>query len=228
MADSAAAHLATVIRLWPDLADALVARQQATWPPTMGVARLVDRERDEYAAAHRYLDRRTDQLGETPAPIRLDIVDTMRTIEAELVHRADIIAAEVQRPAMSRAPRHWLAADRARRDDLAARDAADPRRWRYPGHRDAPTAAAWLAGRLAGDPGPFLKLAIRHRDAIQRTAARAASAIETALEMERRTTNVRWPCPHCRGQLVVQGGDGTAPAVMCDDCGRTWRERVPA
>lgn len=228
MAD-AAAHLATVIRLWPDLGAALVARQQTTWPPTMGVARLiVDQDEREHAAAHRYLDRRADQIGATPAPIRLDIVDTMRAVQAELVHTADVTAAEVQRPAMSHAPRHWLPADRARRDTLADQDAADPRRWRYPGYRDAPLAAAWLAGRLNGMPGPFLQLNSRQREAIDTTATRSADRIETALEMARRTTPVRWPCPHCRGQLSVSGGDGTAPAVQCRDCGRTWRERQPA
>ncbi|WP_435173268.1 hypothetical protein [Actinacidiphila sp. bgisy145] len=227
MAD-AAAHLATVIRLWPDLADALVARQQATWPPTMGVARLLDADEREHAAAHRYLDRDPAQLGEVPAPIRLDLLDTMREVEQHLVHTADIVAAEVQRPAMSRAPRHWLAADRARRDQLAAADAADPRRWRYPGARTAPLAAAWLTARLAGAPGPFLRLNSRHRAAIETTARRAADRIETSLEMARRTTAVRWPCPHCRGQLTVSGGDGQPPAVRCEDCGWTRRAHQPA
>lgn len=228
MADAAAAHLATVVRLWPDLVDALAVRQQTTWPPTMGIARLVDQDEREHAAAHRYLDRRTDQIGETPAPIRLDIVDTMRTVQADLVHTADVIAAEVQRPAMSRAPRHWPAGDRARRNQLAEADAADPRRWRFPGARSAPLAAAWLAARLTAAPGPFLPLNTRHHGAIEAAARRAATTIGTALEIERRQTPVRWPCPHCRGQLVVAGGDGQAPAVQCDDCGRTWRERVPA
>lgn len=227
---TAAEHLHTVITRWPDLNDALAARNTSTWPPAGLRHHMQSRSTDEteWAAAHRYLDRRADQLGETPAPIRLDIVDTMREVEAELVHVADVLAAEVQRPAMSRAPAMWLPADRARRDELAARDAADPRRWRYPGYRDAPMAAAWLGQRLAGEPGPFLRLTTRQRGAVTAVAKRSADRIETTLALVRRSTPVRWPCPHCRGQLAVHGGDGQAPAVRCEDCGRTWREKQSA
>lgn len=227
---TAAEHLTTVITRWSDLIDALTARNTSTWPPAGLRHHLHSRSADEaeWAAAHRYLDRSPDQLGETPAPIRLDLLDTMREVEADLVRLADITAAEVQRPAMSRAPAHWLPADRARRNELADRDAADPRRWRYPGHRDAPLAARWLTARLSDGPGPFVRLHGRHRITIAAAAEQAATRVETALALVRRSTPVAWPCPHCRGQLAVHGGDGQAPAVRCEDCGRTWRERVPA
>src|SRR5579884_3218027 len=98
-ARTAADHLATVIRHWPDLAEALAARQADTWPPTMGIARIIDAEDREMAAAERAADRNPEQIGVRPAPLRIHILDTMRTVEAALVHLADQVAADIQRPA---------------------------------------------------------------------------------------------------------------------------------
>ena len=132
---TAAQHLQTVIDRWADLTDALATRQQTTWPPTMGVTRLVhDLEADEHTHTQRIVTRRLDDgrttyecascnhvgdgnghpvrpdrdqpgPGASPAPISVDILDTMRTVESELVHCADVIASQIQRPAMNHAPR---------------------------------------------------------------------------------------------------------------------------
>lgn len=252
-----AQHLQLVIDRWADLADALTARQQTTWPPTMGVARLVhDLDADENTHTQRIVTRRDehgrttyecascDHVGDgrghpvrpdrdqpgpgtSPAPISVDILDTMRDVEADLVHCADVIAAEIQRPAMARAPRGagWTPAEIARRDQLADQDAADPRRWRYPGTRSAVYAAAWLAARIEGVPGPFLPLGAGRAARITTVAAAAADRVETALRIARRAAAVDWPCPACRGLLEVHGGDGQPPAIRCADCGRTWHER---
>ncbi|MEU0808764.1 hypothetical protein [Streptomyces sp. NPDC005970] len=250
-------HLQTIIDRWADLADALAARQQTTWPPTMGVARLVaELDADEHTHHQRLITRRLDDgrttyecvscdhvgdgrghpirpdrdhpgPGVSPAPVSVAILDTMRDVEQQLIHCADVIASEIQRPAMSRAPRgaSWAPEEIARRDQLAAQDAADPRRWRYPGTRSAVYAAAWLAARLEDVPGPFLPLGASRAARIAAVAAAAAARVETALRIARRAAAVDWPCPHCRGQLEVHGGDGQPPAVRCADCGRTWRER---
>ncbi|WP_063735598.1 hypothetical protein [Streptomyces sp. RTd22] len=253
-------HLQTIIDRWSDLTDALAARQQATWPPTMGVARLVaDLDAEEHTHIQRIVTRRDehgrpayecascDHVGDgrghptrpdrdqpgpgtSPAPISIDVLDVMREVEAELVHLADVTAAEIQRPTMSRAPRGaaWTPAEIARRDQLAAQDAADPRRWRYPGTRSAVYAAAWLAARIEGRSGPFLPLGPTRTARIATVAAAAADRVETALRIARRATAVEWPCPVCRGLLEVHGGDGEPPVVKCADCGRSWQERESA
>lgn len=217
-----AEHLQTIITRWADLEDALSARQNTAWPPVMGIVHLVldDDERAEHAAER--LDTAPDAPGTRPVPLDLGIYDTMRAVEQDLVELADQTAAAVQRSPMSYAPRDWPAADRTRRNQLAAADAADPRRWRYVGHRSAPYAAAWLAARAEGQPGPFERLTDDRHAHIARVAATAAERIDRALGTARRRTVVDRPCPHCRGQLEVHGGDGEPPAVWCADCGRTW------
>lgn len=270
-------HLQLIIDRWADLTDALAARQQTTWPPTMGVQQLVrDLDQDDEHTHHQRLttrqldngrityecascdhvgdghghpirpDRDQPGPGTSPAPISVDILDTMRDVEHQLVHLADVIASQIQRPAMTRAPRGagWTPEEIARRDELAAADMADRRRWTWPrlaedaeDHRRPPSpgrerlartaigAAAWLAARVEDLPGPFLPLGPNRTAHITTTAAAAADRIETALRIARRAAAVDWPCPVCRGQLQVHGGDGQPPAVQCADCGRAWRER---
>lgn len=222
----AATYLTLIVYHWDDLTTALAAPNTSTWPPA-GLRHHLhttsNAEERAYRTAHRYLDRRPDQLGATAAPIRIGIIDTMRNVETNLRYCADTLAAEIQRPPMTGAPAHWLPADRARRDQLAAADLADPRRWNWRGTpRSAPTTAAWLLARVEGHGGPFLPLAGRHRDHITKTAAAGAHAIEDALELARHSTPVDRPCPHCRGRLMVLGGDGEDPVVECQDCERKW------
>jgi hypothetical protein len=221
---TATTHLTTIVTRWPDLTDALTTRQNREWPPTMGIARVLDRDdRAEQLLAERLERReygdRLAALGAAPAPIDISIVDVMRDVEQQLVYLADVIAAEIQRAPMSRAPSNWLLCDQLRRNKLAREDRDDPRRWRYPGYRDAPMAARWLTARLESGPGPFLLLGSLRADRITTVAAQAAEQIERALALARRSERVEPPCPHCRGQLLVEGGDGQPPAVRCEGCG---------
>ncbi|MFF5670287.1 hypothetical protein ACFY8S_09140 [Streptomyces hygroscopicus] len=241
----ATAHLQLVIDRWADLADALTARQQTTWPPTMGITRIVLDEDARAAHTAERLDTAPDAPGTRPIPLDLDIYDTMRDVENQLVHLADVIASQIQRPPMAPGPRGagWTPAEIARRDQLAAADAADPRRWTWPhlaedaeDHRRPPSpgrerlartaigAAAWLAGRVENRPGPFLPLGPTRAAQITAVAAAAAERVEAALRIARRSAAVDWPCPACRGQLEVHGGDGQPPAIRCTDCGRSWHE----
>ena len=221
-----AAHLQTVINHWTDLQQALGTQQADTWPPVMGIARLHEHLRaDEKATELRALERSPDQIGATTAPLRIAILDTMTSIDRQLVDVADYIASAVQRPAITRPPITnrtdtvglQLAA-------LALADTTDARRWSYtdPRRRSAPFAAAWLLGRIEDGPGPFRMLTAIQHDEITRVAGRAARAIARALEMTRQTQALERPCPRCRGVLRIEGGDGRAPTIRCGGCGRKW------
>jgi len=211
-------HLDIVITHWQHLETALVpSGGRAAWPPA---GRLITYLRQLEDAEAQRAARDGTGAGEHPAPLDIDVLDTMRTVEAVLVELADQIAAQIQRPSMSHAPRDWPPADRARRDALADADAADPRRWRYTGQRTAPYAAAWLAARLESVPGPFGPLPETEAHRIHKIADTAAARVLAALDMDRRAAKVTRPC-HCTGTLYVHGGDGTTPYVRCDTCGWT-------
>lgn len=235
--DQAATALQFVIDSWPHLTEMLDTRHGAPWPPagrmTDYIASLekADADPDEIAeaAAHlragRRLAERADSrftLGESPAPIRLQVLDTMRSVQQQLVYLADVLAQEVQRPPMGKAPAHWSPADRAKRDQLAVEDAADPRRWRYRQTRSAVYAAAWLCNRVLGDPGPFLPLGPSQAQRIAAAAGRAHEQIQRALDGVRRAEVVDRPCPLCGGTLGMASGDGAAPIVACFGCRQEW------
>ncbi|TMU98076.1 hypothetical protein [Streptomyces sp. DASNCL29] len=240
-ADSTTRHTLTNLRIivthWPDLHHALATTGTATWPPAgrmndylASIDRRTDDEREAatwQARALRDLERSPDQIGETRAPIRLQLLDTVTAVEADLLELADQIAATVQRSPMSYAPRGWPAADRARRDQLAREDAADPRRWRYVGTRTARHAAAWLLARVQGLPGPFERLTDEQLLRIATVAGRAARRVETALDMTDHKAALTHPCPDCSGELVIEAGGGARPMVWCGCCGRTWHEPEP-
>ena len=221
-------HFKTVINHWTDLTDALGTNQADTWPPVMGIARLHDHLRaTEAAVEQRALERSPDQIGASAAPLRIAILDTMTELDRRLVEVADGIAGAVQRMPTTRVPIRVAGPG----DDIALQlrtliltDEADARRWSFtdPRRRTAPYAAAWLLARHDGAPGPFAKLTGVHQDQIASAAAWAASQIEQALEMTRKAQVLERPCPHCRGVLRIEGGDGQAPAVRCRGCGRTW------
>jgi hypothetical protein len=219
-------HLTTVITHWDNLTDALDS-VSPTWPPAAlraHVARLDHQDRAEETGL-RALERSPEQLGATAAPLRIDILDTMRDVETVLVGCADYIAAAVQRSPMPRAPRTWPATDRARRDQLADADAADPRRWRYTGHRPAPYAAAWLAARVDAHPGgPFAPLTLDHRDTIGRAARAAGTRIERVLDLTDDRRTLTRPCA-CGGTIEIHGGAGATPVARCTGCGAIWSER---
>jgi hypothetical protein len=213
----AADNLTLIAAHWDDLHDALTTRQTHDWPPTMGLTKL--REPDEDG----------DRLGDVRSlPIRADVFDAMQHITSALVELADQIAAEVQRPTLNAATgKGWT--DPIHREVvlLAARDAADTRRWRYTGQRTAPQAAAWLHDRLAGEPGPFRPLHDGHRARIADIAAACAITVQRILRTARQAVSTGQQCA-CGGEIEIHGGDGTDPAVKCASCGRTWTPQTTA
>jgi hypothetical protein len=245
-----AADLAMIRALWPVLHAATTTRQHTTWPPTMGIAAHVrDLNERDAATETRAAERSPDQIGASPAPVRLAILDTIRQVTADLVHVADVIAAETQRPPISRAPRTagWTGWEIEQRDRLAAADRTDHRRWPWPGRttgaddtrsgtahpipagadplrRDTPSACRWLAGRLGDAPGPFVPLTTRQRSLIATTAAAALAAVEHALELTTRRAPLARPCPLCGAVLTLATGDGDPPTVTCTGttCRRRW------
>ncbi|MGW5352220.1 hypothetical protein ACWERV_17125 [Streptomyces sp. NPDC004031] len=230
-AEQTAAHLQYVIDNWPHLHDLLTTRHGSTWPPAMGVQHLLDADDDtaEERAALRLAERADSRytLGASPAPIRLHIVDVIRTLDTDLVYAADVLAQEVQRPVMRPAPAHWAPTDRELRNKLAAEDEADPRRWRYRQYRTAPFAAAWLLGRVERAPGPFLRLTTEQLRRVEAASKQAAGQVERALDGVRQAQVVDRPCPLCGGTLGMSSGDGGAPLVACFRCRQEWTLQTP-
>ena len=219
---AAIANLTAIVDRWADLDDALAARQATGWPPTMGIAALTrTAEERDAAAAERAHERSPDQLGTRPVPLDLNIVDVMTDVERILVGFVDVVASQIQRPAMSGPPINsgWTTADHGRRRHLAQTDATDVRRWRYRGHRSAAYAAAWLRARLTETGGPFRPLTDDETVHFARVSQAAAQRIDRALGTHRHTAKLDRPCPHCRGELEIDGGDGKDPAVKCTGCG---------
>lgn len=222
-------HLTLVITHWPHLADMLTAPTTTTWPPAGLRTYLAARADDEDQAERALLradERSPDQLGRTEAPLRVAVFDTMQDITDRLVHCATITAATIQRPPMAPAPSNWPPADRARRDALAADDAADPRRWQYTGRpRTAVDAAAWLLARVtAGRGGPFRPLTVNQTEAIASATARAAGQIEHTLDLADQSRRLTPPCPDCGAGIDLHGGAGASPLAHCTGCGRVWTE----
>ncbi|MYW48858.1 hypothetical protein [Streptomyces sp. SID161] len=221
---TAADDLDTITDRWTTLQERAGTRPSTTWPPAMGITRLMtDEERADQAAER--ADTAPDAPGPRPTPVDVNVLDVMTTIETGLVTAADWLANRIQRPAFT-APtgRGWNDDTHRAAVLLAAKDAADPRRWTYTGARTAPDAAEWLALRLRDAPGPFRRLDEGERQAVAAVASSGAELIRKTLGDARQRTTVPHPCPGCAGQLVVEGGDGTPPVVLCEDCGRTWTE----
>ncbi|MFI9339997.1 hypothetical protein ACIG0D_01775 [Streptomyces sp. NPDC052773] len=246
MTTTAATHLRTIALHWTDLHEA------AGQPTQIGafglglrgyLARLdaADAEQLEYerhqAAYLRSLERDPIQLGDRPVPVRLHILDTMRIVEAALVHCADDIAAAAQRaPIAPPAARRTVvapyatqreadiaAADRRRRQQLAHADLVDPRRWRYTGRRTAPHAALWLLARIERAPGPCRPITDVEEQRIGNVAAGAAERVERALDIAAQRRTLEQRCA-CGGAIDVHGGEGRVPVAHCTGCGRIWTE----
>ncbi|MDX3831368.1 hypothetical protein [Streptomyces europaeiscabiei] len=222
-------HLETVSDRWSTLEERAGTRPTTSWPPAMGITRLMsDEERQELAEER--ADTNPDAPGPRPAPVDVDVLDVMTTVETGLVTAADWLASRIQRePVKAPTGKGW--GDEAHRAAvlLAAKDTADPARWRFTGQRTATAAAEWLAARLADRPGPFRRLDDGERGAVVEVARMASELVRRSLGDARRVEPVPHPCPHpCGGQLVVEGGDGEAPIVRCTErhCGRTWTETV--
>ncbi|MET8297423.1 hypothetical protein ABZW02_25695 [Streptomyces sp. NPDC005180] len=224
----AATHLIRIATLWPHLDDALD-QPRAAWYGVGLQAHLaqLDRADAEEAAALRALERDPQQIGETPAPLSLRVLDTARLVETTLLHLADTLAPQITRAAISHAPadweaRGWAPADRAHRDAAADREQADPRRWRYVGLRTAEYAAEWLHARVIGEDGPFRPLTAAQLHCVEQVAAGCADRIAAVLDLTVREETAARPCPDCAGRLVVTTGAGRAPAARCEGCARGW------
>ncbi|KAF2774654.1 hypothetical protein [Streptomyces sp. OM5714] len=239
-----ATHLRTCAIHWTDLHEA--AGQPAQYGAFgLGLrgylARLdqADAEQLEYErhqAAHlRSLERDPMQLGDRPTPVRLHILDTMRAVEAALVHCADDIAHHVQRAPMAppRAQRAAVARtraerlaweDRARQIQQAKADLVDPRRWKYTGRRTAPHASLWLLARIERAAGPCRRLTDDEEQHIGNVAAGAAARVERALDIAAQRRTLSTPCPDCDGAVDVHGGEGRTPVAHCTGCGKIWAE----
>lgn len=234
-----AQHLRTITLHWTDLTQALATTGTATWPPAGRMndyLASIDRADEEELEAERHralalrtLERDPSQVGETRPPLRIAILDTMRTVEAALVNTADQVAEVVQRPSMSFAPRSWPTADRVRRDQLARADAADLRRWRYSGRRTAMYAGLWLLARVERAPGPFFALPDTQVRLIANVAAGACERVERALDIADRIAALAEPCPRmvhtvfpCGGRIEMHGGAGASPVAHCTKCGHIW------
>lgn len=216
-------HLQTVITHWHLLDDMLDTHVAAPWPPA---GRLSD-----YLTALAETARPLGTIHELEVPsgqppLDLDVIDTRRTVTLALVGTADHIAAQVQRAPLSvDTGRGWTDDVHLEAALLAAKDQADPRRWSFDPKaptRTAVFAAVWLQQRLAEpqDPSaPFRPLTSQQRERIAKVAQEAARRVEAVLVIARRRETLPHPCPHCRGRLVVEGGDGTDPAVRCTACG---------
>lgn len=235
--DTTAAHLRTIIDRWGDLHDALATPTYTSWPPSgltnyfAGLDALAREEARQLRADQRAAERSPDQIGESVAAIDIPTFDTMRAVEAALVHLADVTASAVQRgPAPEIRAAGPLDEAGVKLHMATLVDARDRRRWSLtaPTYRRAPYAAAWLLARVEDAPGPFRTLTGVQRDHIASVARTAARRVEQALGMAQLRGTVDRPCPKCRGRLSLSGGDGTAPAVKCVGCGATWSDRAAA
>ncbi|MFD4738698.1 hypothetical protein ACFWNQ_15195 [Streptomyces virginiae] len=204
---TALAQLDLIAAHWTDLHQLRTARPHDAWPPASLQAYL--RTVEEYDPSDR------------SAPVRLHVIDTIRTVELVLIPLADHIASRIQRPVINAATGKGWSDDLHRQAALlSARDSADPTRWQYTGTRTGQHAAQWLAARLRQQPGPFRPLNLREVEEIQHIAAGAAERVEHALGIRRRTVGTGHICG-CGGELFLEGGDGRPPTLVCDACARS-------
>lgn len=168
-------------------------------------------------------DRDAVVLGERPVPLRLHVVDACRAVEAALCELADQVAADIQRdtvkPLRRAIPGDPVGLQLAM---LAAKDEADPARWRFTrGERTAVRAAAWLLARWRGDEGPCLPLHSAHRARIALVAREAARRVEQTIggTVDRFAVPMDRPCPYCGDRLTMYAGGGEDDAVRCSGPG---------
>lgn len=233
-----AADLRMLITTWPDLNDALGAPAQiGGFGRGLSAYMAALEETDVNAAAElRALERDPAQIGQRPIPIRLQVYETMRAVQAALTGCADAVAEHVQRPPIAMpAPRRAAIAktradrvawdDHARRVSAAQQDALDPRRWRWTGTPpSAPYAALWLLGRVTHAPGPFRPMQPAQQAHVATVAAEACRRIEHILDTGAAEAELTQPCPNCSGTIRVYGGAGASPLANCGNCGGIWTE----
>lgn len=181
----------------------------------MGIQRL--REPDEFG------DGRPGDVRQLP--IAPEVLDAMREITDTLTELTDHTASQIQRQPIYASTRQGWTDDLHRQAVLlAARDAADPRRWRI-GHttNTAVQAATWLLARLDGPTdGPFRPLNTAQSRLIADVAAACAITTNRILHIARRRASTGRQHDGCGGDITIEGGDGGEPGAVCGRCGRTW------
>jgi hypothetical protein len=192
----------------------------------MGIRHLEERgEQDRAEAAAEHAERTAAAPGERPAPLRVAVLDTITALDTELLHLADEIAGAIQRPAFTARVRSASPDDDVARSLalMAAKDAADSRRWRWNlAARDGAIAAAWLADRLADSGGPFRRLDDGQVQRIAATAAVCRHRADRTLHeyREGEETELGLACA-CGGHLSVTPGQDDF-VVRCGQCGIAW------
>jgi hypothetical protein len=238
-----ATHLRTCAMHWTDLRDALgqPAIHHGFGIGLRGHLAALDEPLLELLAqarADERADSSPDALGTRPVPLRIHILDTMRTVETDLIACADTIARQAQRDPMASPSARSAAygsqreadiahADRLRRTQLAHADLVDPKRWRWTGTRTAPHAALWLLARVERAPGPCRRITDDEEHHIGTVAATAAGRVEQALDIAAQRKTLE-QLHECGGRIDVHGGAGAQPLAHCTRCGRVWAEGVIA
>lgn len=222
------ADLAHIVTNWDTLRDMLTTPTTATWPPTSlsdYLNALDQADAEQYAAeqAAEHAERTATAMGERPVPLRLTVVDTIRALDAALLHLADTLASAIQRPAAtvrrSAGPGDILGRQLRL---IATQDEADTARWRFNlTDRSGRTAARWLAARVAGEPGPHRPLTEDELATVARVAAGARERLDKALGIGRREDPIPRRCS-CGGRMVMRQGGGQDPEVQCEGCGTRW------
>ncbi|MFD0572673.1 hypothetical protein ACFQ0T_29970 [Kitasatospora gansuensis] len=175
----------------------------------------------QQTAAVEHAERTAAAPGVRPAPLRVSVLDTITVLETQLLELADQIAGAVQRPAFtirSASPLDEVARSVAL---MGARDAADPRRWRFnmTPNRDGQHAASWLADRLTGPAGPFRALNDTEHAQVSTVARSVRRRFDSALGDAPRRSPTGRECD-CGGKYdVVAHAGGADAAVQCDRCG---------
>ncbi|GGJ81860.1 hypothetical protein GCM10011583_11660 [Streptomyces camponoticapitis] len=217
--DSTIRALTTVLTNWDSLRDLLDTRSPSVWPPADPAEYTAQLDQHDAAEVALTQEREHLVLREVGAPLRLHVLDTMRTVETALLQVADEIASEIQRAAITSSRPSSLDPVQFDIERLAAHDARDPARWRYNrGPRTATAAAQWLRARAHGEAGPCTPLTDDHWQLLNRVASNAARRIEQLLGAERRHDAMPRPCPWCKGPLILHhGGVDEAEFVTCDN-----------
>ncbi|WP_457028088.1 hypothetical protein [Kitasatospora sp. P5_F3] len=219
-----AQHLRHIATHWTDLRDLLTTRPADTWPPTMGLTHYAPDEDtitlQRQAAAAEWAERTALAPGIRPAPLRVSVLDTITELETELLELADQVAGSIQRPAFTiraASPLDEVARSVAM---MSAKDANDPRRWRFnlTPHRTGRAAAGWLASRLLGAEGPFRALSDAEQQHVAAVARSIRRRFDQALGDAPRRAPTPWPC-QCGGTFdVVAHAGAEDAAIQCDRC----------
>ncbi|MDT0423534.1 hypothetical protein [Streptomyces evansiae] len=212
------AALRSIREQWAELLLAIETPPADVWPPRQlaHTMRADDEQLD-------VVDRAPLVLREHPAPLNVAALDTGLAVERALFSLADTVAADVQHPARSGAPRD------ARRWEYADPGAVDSRRAHGSRAHGLHFACVWVEGRvldedteaeqhLDGSPAAplFAPLPPYLLHEVRRTVRIAEARLLRTLGLDTRSTPVPdRACPWCGGELELHTGPDAAPRVTC-------------